>query len=87
MTRGYARHFETPRHLVGAVAQTAIFGLPDNAFEQFVPQVNAVTADDLAEAARARLHPDRLITVVVGDPKWRDDLAELGAVETVIPEF
>ena len=87
LTRGYARHFETPRQLAGAVAQTAIFGLADDAFEQFVPNVDAVTPADLAEAARARIHPDHLITVVVGDPKWRDDLAELGAVETVIPEF
>lgn len=87
VTRGYARHFETPRHLVGAIAQTAIFGLPDDAFEQFVPKVNAVTPDDLIEAARARIHPDRLITVIVGDAKWRDDLAELGPVETVTPEF
>jgi predicted Zn-dependent peptidase len=87
LTRGYARHFETPRQLAGAVVQTAIYGLPDDTFEQFVPRVNAVTPADLAEAARARLHPDRLITVVVGDPRWRDDLAGLGAVETVVPEF
>jgi predicted Zn-dependent peptidase len=87
LTRGYARHFETPRQLAGAVVQTAIYGLPDDAFEQFVPKVNAVTPAELAAAARARIHPDRLITVVVGDPKWRDDLAELGAVETVAPEF
>lgn len=87
LTRGYARHFETPRQLTGAVAQTAIFGLPDDAFEQFVPKVNAVTLEALTAAARARIHPDRVITVVVGDSKWRDDLAELGAVETVAPEF
>ncbi len=87
LTRGYARSFETPRHLVGAVAQTRVFGLADDAFEQFVPKVNAVTPADLVDAARARIHPDRLITVVVGDPKWRDDLAELGPVETIIPEF
>lgn len=87
LTRGYARHFETPRQLAGAVAQSAIFHLPDDAFEQFVPKVNAVTPDVLADAARASIHPDRLITVVVGDPKWRDDLAELGTVETVTPEF
>jgi zinc protease len=87
LTRGYARHFETPRQLTGAVAQTAIFGLPDDTFEQFVPKVNAVTLADLAAAARARIHPDRVITVVVGDPKWRDDLAEFGTVETVVPEF
>jgi len=87
LTLGYARHFETPRQLAGAVAQTAIYGVPDSAFEEFVPKVNAVTPADLDEAARTRLHPDRLITVVVGDPKWRDDLAELGPVETVTPEF
>jgi predicted Zn-dependent peptidase len=87
LTRGYARHFETPRQLAGAVVQTAIYGLPDNAFEQFVPRVNAVTPAELADVARARLHPDRLITVVVGDPRWRDDLAVLGTVETVTPEF
>ena len=52
-----------------------------------MPKVNAVTPADLDQAARTRLHPDRLITVVVGDPKWRDDLAELGPVETVTPEF
>jgi zinc protease len=87
LTRGYARHFETPRQLAGAVAQTRIFGLPDGTFDEFVPKVTAVTPADLVAAARARIHPDRLITVVVGDPKWRDDLAELGAVETVTPEF
>lgn len=87
LTRGYARHFETPRQLAGAVAQTAIFGLPDDRFEQFVPRINAVTPADLADAARRRIHPDRLITVVVGDPKWREDLAELGEVETTAPEF
>ncbi|TAK19406.1 MAG: insulinase family protein, partial [Acidobacteria bacterium] len=74
LTRGYARHFETPRQLAGAVAQTAIYGLSDNAFEEFVPKVDAVTTDDLAAAARARLRPDELITVVVGDSTWRADL-------------
>jgi predicted Zn-dependent peptidase len=87
LTRGYARHFETPRQLAGAVAQIAIYGLPDDHVEQFVPAVNAVTPDDLVAAARARIDPDRLITVVVGDPKWKDALAELGPVETVTPEF
>jgi len=87
LTRGYARHFETPRQLTGAVAQTAIYGLADDAFEQFVPKVNAVTPEDLAAAARERVHPSRAITVVVGDPNWRDALADLGTVETVVPEF
>jgi predicted Zn-dependent peptidase len=87
LTRGFARHFETPRQLAGAVAQIQIYGLPDNAFDEFVPKVEAVTPDGLVAAARARLHPERLITVVVGDPQWRDALGALGPVETVVPEF
>jgi predicted Zn-dependent peptidase len=87
LTRGYARHFETPRQLAGAVAQTAIYGTPDDEFEQFVPKVDAITPDDLVAAAHARLHPDRFTIVVVGDPQWRDDLLAIGPVETVVPEF
>lgn len=89
LTRGFARHFETPRQLAGAAAQIRIYGLSDDAFDEFVPKVDAVTPDALVAAARARLHPERLVTVVVGDPQWRDELGALGLgpVETVAPEF
>lgn len=88
LTRGFARSFETPRQLAGALAQLAVYGLPDDAFETFVPGVQQVTADDVRAAAESRLDPARLVTVVVGDAQHRDRLSELGVpVETVTPEM
>lgn len=88
LTRGYARSFETPRQLVGALAQLAVHALPDDEFDTFVPKMLAVDAASVHEAARVHLLPDHLVTVVVGDAQWRDALAETGIpVETVAPEF
>jgi zinc protease len=44
-----------------------LYGLPDTYFEQFVPRVEAVGADDVLRAARQYLDPRRLTTLVVGD--------------------
>ncbi len=88
LTRGYARSFETPRQLAGALSQLAVYGLADDTFDTFVPKMQQVDAADVLAAATARLDPSRLVTVVVGDPKWRDELQALGLpVETVAPEF
>ncbi|HET7617633.1 MAG TPA: hypothetical protein VFK20_03920, partial [Vicinamibacterales bacterium] len=67
LTQGYARNFETAQQVARAVAQLALFGLPDDYFEQFVPRVNAVTADDVLRVAREYLDPERMAIVIVGD--------------------
>ena len=67
LTRGYPRNFETAAHVARAVAQLALYGLPDTYFQEFVPKVNAVTADEVTRVAAAVLKPDRLTTLVVGD--------------------
>jgi zinc protease len=87
LTRGFARHFETPRQLAGAMAQIAIYQLPDDTFDTFVPAIEAVSAAEVQDAAARYLHPDSLVVVVAGDPQWRDALAAFGPVETVTPEF
>ena len=84
LTLGYARHFETPRQVAGALGQLAVYGLDDDEYDAFVPRVRAVTAADAARVAAAYLRPAELITVVVGDPAVA---AALGDVETVQPEF
>ncbi len=85
LTRGYARGFETPRQLSSALAQLAVYRLPDNAFDAFVPTMEKVSAAEVHAAAHAHLDPSHLITVVVGDPQWRDSLGD--GVETLVPEF
>lgn len=88
LTRGYGRSFETPRQLGGALAQLAVYGLPDDTFDQFVPVMQRVTAEEVAVAAQTRLDPSHLTTVVVGDPEWKDQLQDLGVpVDVLEVEF
>ena len=67
LTRGYARNFETLDQIARAVAQIALFDLPDDYYSQFVPRIEAVTPDQVTEVAARHLDPDRLTTVIVGD--------------------
>jgi zinc protease len=67
LTRGYPRNFETAQQVARSVAQLALFDLPDSYFEEFVPNVNAVTVEDVTRVASTYLDPARLIALVVGD--------------------
>jgi zinc protease len=67
LTRGYARNFETADHVARAIMQIALYDLPDDYFEQFVPKVAAVTAEDVTRVMDTHLAPERLTTLVVGD--------------------
>jgi zinc protease len=89
LTRGYVRHFETPAHLVRSAAELLAFSLPDDTFDRFVPEIDAVTAADVTAAASAHVRPDASVIVVVGDgEKYRKDLESLGRdVLDVTPEF
>ena len=85
LTRGYPRNFETAQQVARAVAQLAVFGLPDSYFEEFVPKVRQVTAADVIEAAERYLDPQRMVTLVVGDfAAIRSSLDRLGLGEPEI---
>lgn len=67
LTRGYPRNFETAEQVARAASQLALYGLPDDYFEQFVACVSAVGAAEVTRAAERHLDPLRLLTLVVGD--------------------
>jgi len=67
LTRGYPRGFETAEQVAHAVAQLALYDLPDTYFSDFVSVVNAVTAADVTRVAAHCLDPSRLTVLVVGD--------------------
>jgi predicted Zn-dependent peptidase len=50
-----------------AVGQLALYGLPDTYFEEFVPRVSAIQAQDVVQAAERYIDPARTVTLVVGD--------------------
>ena len=79
LTRGYPRNFETAQQVARAVAQLALYGLPDTYFEEFVPKVNAVQQSDVIRVAERYVDPARTVTLVVGDHQAiGDSLASLG---------
>jgi predicted Zn-dependent peptidase len=87
LTRGYPRNFETARQVAHSVAQLALYGLPDSYFEQFVPGVEAVRADDVVRVARQYLDPRRMTNLVVGDLEViRESLEGLGLGEPRVIE-
>jgi predicted Zn-dependent peptidase len=79
LTRGFARNFETAEQIARAVGQIALYDLPDDYFDAFVPAVERVTAADVTRVAAHHLDPDRLTVLVVGDlDAVGADLAGLG---------
>lgn len=67
LVRGYPRNFETPEQIARAVAQLALYDLPDEYFSQFVMRVSAVGREEVQRAAARYLETSRLLTVIVGD--------------------
>ena len=67
LTRGYARNFETADQVARAATQMALHDLPDDYYSTFVPRVLAIDEAEVTAAAERHLHPDRMLTIVVGD--------------------
>ena len=89
LTRGYARHFETAIQLARAAAHLVTHQLDERTYDEFVPCIDALTADVVARAARDVLRPDAASVVVVGDAEQcRGPLEMLGwPVAIATPRF
>jgi zinc protease len=53
--------------LLGYIAMIGFYDLPLDYLQSFVARVEAVSADEAHAAMQQRIHPDRLVTVVVGN--------------------
>jgi zinc protease len=67
LTRGYAKNFETFDQVARAIAQLSLFDLPESFYSEFVPRIEALTPEDVTQAAARHLDPARLTTLIVGD--------------------
>jgi zinc protease len=59
--------FETPGPVVGALAGLVIHELPDDELARYRPAIEAVTVEDVQEAAWKHIRPDGAAIVLVGD--------------------
>ena len=71
--------FETSAAVLQAMQQNALYGRPDDYYEQLADRYRGQTRQSLDRAARAAIQPDQFVWVVVGDAaKVRPQLAKLG---------
>lgn len=69
-------------------ARLEYYGYPEGYLEEYRDRIARVTREDILEAARRRLHPDRMTVVVVGDEKRFDrPLSDLGKLEPISLEI
>ena len=67
MTRGVPRNFETAEQMARAMAQLALYELPEDYYDTFIAEVSAVSVERARQAAVAHLDPDRLAVAIVAD--------------------
>jgi len=81
---GYPLQFETATQVAGQLLEVELYGLPDDTLESYQDRILAVDTRQAADLARALLHPESALAVVVGDLNdLGSALADWGETETV----
>lgn len=66
---GFPAQFETTGDLASNLEEMIVYDLPEDYFEQYVPRIRAVTANDVEKAAQRYIQPSKFIVIVAGDRK------------------
>ncbi|MFL5343993.1 MAG: M16 family metallopeptidase [Hyalangium sp.] len=89
-----AQRFQSGTYLLRSQSQDAfafllgtywVVGMPPEAVGEFVPKVNAVTAEQVREAGKKLFSSGSQTIVVVGDEKVKAELEQFGPVRVVKP--
>jgi len=84
--------FSSKNDIVNTFASDDYTGRPDNYWQDYTKNMEAVTPDDVQAVAQKYLHPDKLVFLVVGDPdavekgsdKHEEHFSDFGDI-TIIP--
>jgi zinc protease len=79
------RRFSTVDNVGGAISAVYLQGLPENYFQNYAANVNAVTTDDLTRVAKKYLDLEHLNIVVVGDRATIEEALRKTGVAPVVP--
>jgi zinc protease len=88
IVRSLPADFASVAGIAGRVAEQVVYALPDDWWSRYPAAVRAVTAADVQRVAQRYLDPERLSTVMVGDPavvKPQLDGLPIGEVEVRKP--
>ncbi|MFA5083624.1 MAG: insulinase family protein, partial [Hydrogenophilaceae bacterium] len=63
---GFPLRLDSNRKILEYLAMIGFYRLPPDWLDSYPKKVAAVSRDDIMRALRARLHPDTMVTVIVG---------------------
>jgi zinc protease len=66
ITGGFPLRLDSNGKIAENLAVIAFYGLPLTYLDDFIPRIEAVTAEQIRNAFRQRVHPDQMVTVIVG---------------------
>ncbi len=66
---GFPSEFETIGDLASHLEEMIVYKLPDNFFDRYIANIQAVTAEAVQKAAATYIQPGRFAVVIAGDRK------------------
>jgi zinc protease len=66
VTGGFPLRIDSNRKIAEYLTVIGFYGLPLTYIDDFIPRIEAVTAEQIRDAFRRRVHPEHMLTVVVG---------------------
>ena len=87
LSDSFPLQIETPARIAAMVADLRIFDLPDDYWDTYRSAIRSTTPAAALTAARAHIHPDQALVVVVGTAaEISEPLREFGPVTVIDPD-
>lgn len=67
LTGGFALRIASNKKIVANLASIGFYNLPLDYLDNYISNINSVTLDQVKDAFKRRIHPDKMLTVIVGD--------------------
>ena len=81
----FALSFETPAQIAGALQNIVLYGLPEDYYQHYLQNIEAVKLDEANKAARQYLVPAQMAVVIVGDlSKIKQSIQALNLADVVL---
>ena len=88
LTLSLPLQFETKGQVAGRRVETVTYDLADDYWTTFADAVRAVSPDEITEAARRFLDPEKLVYLAVGDvEQFAGNLASIAPVDVMSAEL